>query len=212
MSKEDCGKHAKKHWWKKKKYRRILCWLLGILVFILFAILVVWLVLRPTKPRFYLQDATVSAFNQSGPSGNMLTSSIQITVSTRNPNDKIGIYYDKLDVYASYKDQQITLKTTVPPTYQGQKETVIWSPYLYGQNVPIAPFLGMALGIDRSVGVLYLHVKISGKLRWKVGRWISGRYRVFVNCPAMLVFGSSPVPGYWPFMRFQQMSSCEVDV
>ncbi|XP_078440889.1 NDR1/HIN1-like protein 1 [Wolffia australiana] len=213
MSK-DCGNHGEKkiHWWKKKKYRRAAAWVAGILVLILFAILVTWLVLRPMKPRFYLQDATVSAFNQSSGAGNLLTTSIQVTVTTRNPNSRIGVYYDKLDIYASYKYQQITLHTAIPPTYQGHKDVVIWSPYLFGTNVPIAPFLAASLGQDKNSGMLLLDVKLDGKLRWKVGSWTSGKYHVFVNCPALLVFGSPPVPGYWPLIRFQQMSACEVDV
>ncbi|GMG98418.1 hypothetical protein Nepgr_000258 [Nepenthes gracilis] len=41
------------------------------------------------------------------------------------------VYYEKLDVYAAYRNQQITLPTLLPPTYQGHKDTVVWSPFLY---------------------------------------------------------------------------------
>nr|DAD29601.1 TPA_asm: hypothetical protein HUJ06_031069 [Nelumbo nucifera] len=37
--------------------------------------------------------------------GNFLTSNFQVIVSSRNPNDKIGIYYNRLDVYATYSNQ-----------------------------------------------------------------------------------------------------------
>ncbi|CAA6663736.1 unnamed protein product [Spirodela intermedia] len=207
MSK-DCGNH--KHW-LKKKYRHSLYCLLGFVLLILFTVLVIWLVLRPTKPKFYLQDATVYAFNQSGSPTGLLTTSIQVTLSTRNPNDRIGVYYDKLDVYASYQNQQITMPTVIPPTYQGHNDVVVWSPFLYAVNVPIAPYLCASLLRDQNAGVLLLNVKVNGRLRWKVGSWTSGRYHIFVNCPALLTFGGGAA-GYSPLIRFQQMSTCTVDV
>ncbi|MQL77680.1 hypothetical protein Taro_010066 [Colocasia esculenta] len=212
---KDCGKHGHCH--RHKLYKRIFYCLLGFVILVLFVVLVIWLVLRPTKPKFYLQDATVFAFNRSGDSTNLLTTTIQVTISTRNPNDRIGIYYDKLDVYAAYKYQQITVATAIPPTYQGHNDVTIWSPFLYGVNVPVAPYLAISLGQDQNAGVMLLHVKIDGRLRWKVGTWTSGGYHVFITCPALLTFngakGGDPSGGYYsPVIKFQQVSTCTVDV
>ncbi|MQM08192.1 hypothetical protein Taro_041043, partial [Colocasia esculenta] len=211
MSAKDCGNHGH---CKRKLYGRILAGVGAFILLVLVVMLVVWLVLRPTKPKFYLQDATVYAFNRTDGVGSLLTTTIQITVSTRNPNDRVGIYYDKLDVYAAYKYQQITLATSIPPTYQGQNDVIIWSPFLYGLSVPIAPYLSMSLGQDQSAGILLLYVKIVGRLRWKVGSWTSGRYRILVNCPALLSFsgrGVGPGGAYSPVIRFQQIATCSVD-
>ncbi|KAJ4981650.1 hypothetical protein NE237_032487 [Protea cynaroides] len=123
---------------------RRLCVALGLFVLlILVVILLVWLILRPTKRQFTLQDVKVYQFNVTSP--NFLTSSIQVTVQSRNPNDKIGIYYDKLDIYASYRDQQITLPTLLLPTYEGHKGIDVWSPFVAGNSVPIAPYIATSL-------------------------------------------------------------------
>ncbi|KAJ0976643.1 hypothetical protein J5N97_012153 [Dioscorea zingiberensis] len=206
--KDDCGNHGSCK--RRKFYRRAFACILAIIVLILLIILIVWLALRPTKPRFYLQDANVQQFNLS--SSYLLTSYIQVTISSRNPNDKVGIYYDKLDTYASYKSQQITLPSALPTGYQGHGDVEVWSPYLVGSTVPIAPYLSDSLQQDESAGLLLLYIKIDGRLRWKVGSWISGHYHIYVNCPALLTFGDGKANGYSPSLKFRQISTCSVDV
>ncbi|CAN0847500.1 NDR1/HIN1-like protein 1 [Linum grandiflorum] len=184
MSK-DCGSHGEK---RRKFFRRIFAGILVFLFIVLITILIIWAVLRPSKPSFILQDATVYAFNASTP--NVLTSNFQVTFSTRNSNDKIGIYYDKLDVYAQYRNQQITLRTQIQPFYQGHKEINVWSPFVYGTAVPVSPYNAVALGQDQSSGSVLLLIKMDGRVRFKVGSFISGRYHLYVRCQAYIQFGN----------------------
>ncbi|GAB4833264.1 hypothetical protein Ancab_031511 [Ancistrocladus abbreviatus] len=187
MSVKDCGHH---HCDKRRKWiRRIFAGTLIFLFIVLLAILIIWAILQPTKPRFLLQDATVFAFNLSVP--NVLTSVFQVTVQSRNPNDHIGIYYDKLNIYAVYRDQQITLPTDIPPAYEDTQQLNIWSPFIYGNNVPIAPFICVQLGQDRANGDVLLIIKMDGQVRWKVGAFVSGSYRIHVSCPALINFGNA---------------------
>lgn len=199
MSAKDCGNHK-----RRKLHRRLFATLLTIIIIILFIILVIWLVLRPTKPRFALQDATVAQFNVTSP--NTLSSTLQVTLYSRNPNDRIGIYYDRLLVYASYHNQQITLPTIIPPTYQGHEDINIWSPFLYGSSVPVSPYLTLSLQQDQAVGFFLLNIKIDGRVKWKVGTWISGTYHLSVSCPAYMTYSSTNG------IRLQQPASCHVDV
>ncbi|KAJ3671385.1 hypothetical protein LUZ60_007464 [Juncus effusus] len=203
MTKKTCGHHDECE--RHRRYRRFCACLIGIIIVILFIILIVWLALRPSKPKFYLQDATVRQLNISSTSDELSTI-LQVTIATKNSNGRVGIYYDRVDVYASYKYQQITIPTALPPIYQGHNDVDIWSPYLFGANVPIAPYLGNAILQDCQAGFIMIHVKIDGRIRWKVGSWISGHYHLFVNCPAFLV-----TQGTQSF-RFQQMASCSVEV
>ncbi|KAJ6818692.1 NDR1/HIN1-like protein 1 [Iris pallida] len=198
-------------WWP------VILFIVAILVVILF----VYVVVHPSKPKFYLHDATVLAFNLTSP--NLLSSYLQaiyllifsysVTLSSRNPNNRVGIYYDGLDVYGSYNNQQITLAATIAPLYQGHNEVDAWSPYLRGDSIPIAPFLVDALTQDEADGFFFLWVKIEGRLRWKVGDWKSGRYHVFVNCPAYLSFDRSNDSSFpTQMIRFRQSSTCTVDI
>ncbi|XP_062112505.1 NDR1/HIN1-like protein 1 [Humulus lupulus] len=208
MSK-DCGNHGKK---RQKLYKRICA---GILIFnfiVLVMILIIWAILQPSKPRFILQDVTVYAFNTSVP--NFLTSNFQVTISSRNPNDKIGVYYDRLDVFAVYHDQQITYRTRIPPTYQGHKDVNVWSPFVYGNLVPVAPFNSMALTQDQATGAVMIMFKIDGRVRWKVGTFISGRYHFYVKCSAYINLGNknSGIMVGENAVKYQLVQRCSVNV
>ncbi|KAM3374291.1 NDR1/HIN1-like protein 1 [Capsicum galapagoense] len=210
MSAKDCGHHDEE---RRKLHRRLFAALLGFVILILFIILLIFLKLRPTKPHFVLQDATIYSFNISSP--NFLTTNFQITLASRNPNDKIGIYYDKLDVYATYRGQQITLPTLIPQTYQGHKDFTIWSPFVYGNSVPIAPYLTESLNQDQMAGTVLINVKVDGSVRWKVGTFVSGKYHLNVNCPAYVgvggkMIGNSIAVG--SAMKYQLVQNCHVDV
>ncbi|XP_027066832.2 NDR1/HIN1-like protein 1 [Coffea eugenioides] len=208
MSEKECTLHKDK---RKKMLQRLCAGLLILAFIILLAILITWAVLQPKKPRFILQDATIFIFNVSAP--NILTANIQVTVYSRNPNDQIGIYYDKLDVYATYHSQQITYYTAIPPVYQGHKDVNVWSPFIYGNNVPIAPYNGLALTQDQSNGAVQLMIKMNGRVKWKVGTVTTGRYHLHVTCPAYIPFGNKNtgiVIGTG--IKYQLSQSCKVSV
>ncbi|KAL5976496.1 hypothetical protein ACLOJK_020829 [Asimina triloba] len=199
---KDCGNHGGKH--KRKRSHVIFACLLLFIIVILFIIFVIWLVLRPTKPRFVLQDATVFNFTVAAP--NILNTVMQVTIYSRNRMDRVGIYYGHLDVFASYRSQQITLNTVIQPSYQGHNDVTVWSPFLYGANVPVSTYLTSALSGDQNVGFIPLSIRIDGRLRWKVGTWTSRNYRLHVNCPAFLSYNPAGA------IRLQQPVLCSVDV
>ncbi|KAI4341315.1 hypothetical protein MLD38_026051 [Melastoma candidum] len=176
---------------------------------LLLTVVLVYAVLHPHKPRFILQDVTVYGFNASIP--NILTSSFHVTISSHNPNRRIGIYYDHLDLYLTYRDQQITLPTSLPPSYQGHKETDVWSPFVGGTEVPVAPFNSVSLGQDASIGNLSVVVKIDGRVRWKVGTFTSGKYHLFVKCPAYLAMKGGQSTGGAGILR-QYVVKCSATV
>jgi len=210
MSK-DCGNHGDDD--LRRSCRRLLAILLVLVLLVAIIALIIYLVLRPTHPRFFLQDASLRQLDLSnGTSSSVLSTALQVTVASRNPNDKVGVYYDRLDVYASYKYQQITVAASLPAVYQGHGDVDVWSPVLSGPDVPFAPYLADALRQDCQAGYLILQVKIDGRVRWKVGSWISGHYHLFVTCPAFLVTtGGNGAPGASGF-KFQTATYCHVEV
>ncbi|KAI3794809.1 hypothetical protein L1987_37448 [Smallanthus sonchifolius] len=193
MSVKECTHHKNK---KGKLLRKLFAGFLILSFLVLLTFLITWAILQPKKPRFTLQDATIYSFNVSAPI--LLSSNFQVTVSSHNPNSRIGIYYDTLNAFATYRNQQITYFTGIQPVYQGHKDTNIWSPFIFGTNVPVAPYNGQSLSEDQSDGGINIVVKMNGRVRWRVGRFISGRYHIHVTCPAYIPFGdkkSSVIPG-----------------
>ncbi|KAL1544534.1 Late embryogenesis abundant hydroxyproline-rich glycoprotein family [Salvia divinorum] len=209
MTAKDCGHDDDK---RKKLHRLLLTGAIGFLFLVLFLILLIWLILQPSKPHFVLQDVTVFAFNLSAT--NTLSTTVQVTLAARNSNERIGIYYDRVDVYVAYHGQQITLPTLLPPTYQGHKDSVVWSPFLYGDAVPVAPYLGVSLNQDQIAGTLMVNIRVRGRIRWKVGTFISGGYHLYVNCPAYINSGGRNIgiSGDAAAIKYQLIMDCHVDV
>ncbi|OIT04715.1 PREDICTED: NDR1/HIN1-like protein 12 [Nicotiana attenuata] len=173
---------------------------------ILSFIFLLYLTLHPTKPNFTLREADIYQLNLSGPR-QLLNSSIQLTLVSKNPNKKVGIYYDEFQVYASYKGQQITLYTSLPPFYQGHEDSNFLSASLIGNGLPVDPSFGSEVQRDQSAGKLVMNLKASGRLRWKVGTWVSGRYRFNVDCVAIMPFGPSLPAGPLSFRQGAQCST-----
>ncbi|KAK4384780.1 Two-component response regulator-like APRR5 [Sesamum angolense] len=149
---------------------------------------------------FSLKEADINQLNLSGPS--LLNSSIQLTLLSNNPNKKVGIYYDEFLLYASYKGQKITPETSISPFYQEHEETNLLSASLVGNQQPVAPSFAYEVQRDQGTGKLVLSFKVMGRLRWKVGTWVSGSFACF-TCMVVekdvdfwsLFGGSSPRDG-----------------
>ncbi|KAL4182891.1 hypothetical protein AMTRI_Chr11g95460 [Amborella trichopoda] len=73
-----------------------------IMVILGIAALVAWLILHPNKVKFYYN--------------------LQLDISIRNPNKKIGICYDKVDAMAYYEGERFSW-ASLPAFYQGHKNT-----------------------------------------------------------------------------------------
>ncbi|KAG5233620.1 NDR1/HIN1 protein [Salix suchowensis] len=154
-------------------------------------ILIIWLILRPTKPEFSLKETDI----------------YQLSLS--NPNQKVGIYYDELQVYAAYKGQQITVDSPLPPFYQGHQDSNLLTASLVGAGLPVAPSFNYEVGRDQTAGKLVLNLRVNGRIRWKVGTWVSGRYRINVSCLAVMALGSTLPTGP---LRSTQGTACSTAV
>lgn len=82
--------------------------------------------------------------------------------------------------------------------------------------MPVAPANGDALGKDQANGAISLMIKINGRVRWRVGTFISGHYHLHVSCPVYIPFGnknsdtSTTIVGSG--IKYQLSQKCKVDV
>ncbi|XP_078166529.1 NDR1/HIN1-like protein 26 [Carex rostrata] len=167
---KDCSKKGHNQFFHHLKSNRKLLLSLSGLIFSLLSIsFLIWLIFHPTDPKFYLKD--LSARN----------STISTTFISKNPNSHASIYYDKLHVYLAYAGVQITPDVALPPFNQGQLDSDILSANLVGPT-------GTQSAASSTVMKLpSLNLKIEGNLRWKVGPWLSGWYKLEVDCMVVLM-------------------------
>lgn len=203
---KDCGNHSRPFFTgRARPIQRCMGSLCVLVIIVLLVILIVFLVLHPRKPRFYVQDATVRELNLTN---GVLTTMVQFSIVSHNPNDRIGVYYDSLSAYATYEGQQITPPCSLTPFYQGDDDYDVLSPVLTGINVALAPFVADHLNYEKQNHLLSLTLKMYGRIRWKVGTWTSGHYHLNVNCFAimgMVNSGNGQVP-------LQPGTRCDVEV
>nr|XP_048335339.1 NDR1/HIN1-like protein 12 isoform X1 [Ziziphus jujuba var. spinosa]XP_048335340.1 NDR1/HIN1-like protein 12 isoform X1 [Ziziphus jujuba var. spinosa] len=187
--------------------RRACCTFLTILLLLAgITALTLWLVYRPHKPKFTVVGAAIYELNTS--TQPLISTTMQFTVVTRNPNKRVSIYYDRLSAFVSYRNQAITPQVSLPPLYHEKKSTVALSPVLGGGTVPVSVEVVNSLAMDQSYGVVGLRFVLLGRLRWKAGTVRTGHYGVYVKCDVLVgikkgVLGQVPLLG---------SPGCKVDI
>ncbi|KAJ1701770.1 hypothetical protein LUZ63_001549 [Rhynchospora breviuscula] len=173
---KDCSKKGHNNLFHNlKRNRKLLISLSGLIFSLLFISVLLWLFLHPNNPKFYLKD--LSSFN----------STISTTFISKNPNSHASLYYDKLHAYLAYAGVQITPDLALPSFNQGELDSDIISANLVGPTSK-QPASGTSMKLTS------LNLKIHGNLRWKVGPFVSGWYKLEVNCMTMQIRPGMPVP------------------
>ncbi|KAK9268140.1 hypothetical protein L1049_010580 [Liquidambar formosana] len=159
---------------------KILCSIfLGLLLVIGVVIFIVWLSLRPHRPRFHIRDFSVPGLNQVSGIDNAV---ITFNVTARNANQNIGIYYDSMVGSVYFEDQRIGSTPLLFPFYQEPKNTTV----VYGT------FSGATLTVDSqrwtdfknalAKGSVIFRLELTSTIRFKISRWKSKRHHAHADC------------------------------
>ncbi|MQM22660.1 hypothetical protein Taro_055716 [Colocasia esculenta] len=175
----------------------------GLLAFVFLAgltALILYLVYRPSKPRFTVIGAAVYELNATSQVPTAISTSMQFTVAIRNPNERSSLILDRLTAYAVYRDQPITPPAPLPPLYQDEDSTVAVSPVLGGPFVPVSPEVAGGLVTDQAYGALGLRLVVMGRIKYKAGPFRSAWTRIFVRCDLLVglkkgTYGQVPILG-----------------
>ncbi|KAL6201025.1 hypothetical protein ACLB2K_024740 [Fragaria x ananassa] len=146
----------------------------GMITFIL------WLSLRPHRPRFHIHQFSVPDLNQATGFENAV---ISFNASARNANHNIGIYYDSMDGAVYYKDQRIGfISSLLPPFYQGPKNTTTVDGSFTGASLTVSSQRWLEFMNDRAKGNVVFRLDLTSTIRFKISTWNSKRHRVHANC------------------------------
>ena len=190
---ERSPKHCAEKGFKGKRLtKRLLCVLSSSFSTILSLFLVIWFILRPINPQFYVKDVSLSQISLSSPL--LLNYSLGFTLVSRNPNERVGVHYDRLRAYAVYRGQKITGESVFPDFYQGHQDVNLLSASLSGAGVTVTPELGYEFRRDQTAGRLLVRIRLDGRVRWKVGSWVSGDNHIKVDCVAVIFSGDMAFP------------------
>ncbi|TYK07445.1 NDR1/HIN1-Like protein 3-like [Cucumis melo var. makuwa] len=162
----------------------LICQILITVVIVLgIAVFLLWLIFRPNLLQFHATDASLTQFNFTSPNNNNLHYNLALNITVRNPNRRIGIYYDVIEVSAFYEDQRFST-VNLSQFYQGHKNTSVLSPSFVGQNIVLLGTDGISsYNSEKSSGIFSIDVKINLRIRFKFGLVKFGHYKPKIRCP-----------------------------
>ncbi|XP_022144729.1 NDR1/HIN1-like protein 10 [Momordica charantia] len=169
------------------------------------AVLIIWLVFRPNKVKFHVTDTKLTQFNLTD---NQLRYNLALNLTVRNPNNRIGVYYDTIEAAAVYKDQRLQTQW-LPPFYQGHKTTAVLAPTFDGQQLLLLAGEGLTqFNAEKVAGVYDIDVELRLRIRLKFGAVRVGKFKPKVGCEfkvPLSTSGGNPVPPVF------QTAGCDID-
>ncbi|KAJ6303884.1 hypothetical protein OIU77_017711 [Salix suchowensis] len=143
-------------------------------------LLIVWLIFRPiNKVKFHVTDVALTEFNHTN---NILRYNLTFNVNIRNPNKKIGIYYDRIEAKAFYEDQRFGYQS-LTPFYQGHKNTTVLNVVFKGEQ-PVT-LQGQELtqfNSEKASGLYSITLELSLRVRFKLGKVKTTRFKPKIEC------------------------------
>ncbi|KAI3716556.1 hypothetical protein L1987_67514 [Smallanthus sonchifolius] len=184
-----------------KLMRLIAIVLIALIILVGLTVLVIWLTIKPKKLIYSIDDGSLHNYNLSN--ANHLNATYNFILRAYNPNKKVYIYYDKVDIDVLY-DKETISKGTIDPFYQPKRNTTRFKLNLASHDVALLDPIALNLKVESSLGRVELGVKLKARIRFKVGVWKSRHYRMKVSCTPIIVHFSSSSKGF-------QRTMCDVD-
>ncbi|GLT90098.1 hypothetical protein SLE2022_080500 [Rubroshorea leprosula] len=158
-------------------------------IIVCLAALIFWLIFRPNVVKFHVTDASLTQFNLTSDSN--LHYNLALNITVRNPNKKIGIYYDRIEANAYYEDQRFATQQ-LTPFYQGHKNTSYLNPSFQGQKLVLLGADGVSeYNQEKNSGVYSIDVKLNLRVRFKLGKLKTWRFKPKIECDLKVPLSSS---------------------
>ncbi|BAT85918.1 hypothetical protein LR48_Vigan03g247900 [Vigna angularis] len=162
--------------------------ILTLIIIVAIAVFIFWLIVRPNMVKFHVTDATLTEFNYTN---NTLHYDLALNITVRNPNKRLGIYYDFIEANALFHDARFN--TQYPdPFYQGHKTTHVLNPVFKGDKVLVLDAdQSSELKKENSTGLYEIDVKMYLRVRFKLGAFKTKTLKPKVSCDLRVPFKGS---------------------
>ncbi|KAG7588627.1 Late embryogenesis abundant protein LEA_2 subgroup [Arabidopsis suecica] len=162
---------------------KIFCWVLSLLVIAMIAlgiaVAVVYFVFHPKLPRYEVNSLRVT--NLGINLDLSLSAEFRVEITARNPNKKIGIYYEKGGHIGVWYDKTKLCEGPIPRFYQGHRNVTKLNVALTGRaqygNTVLA-----ALQQQQQTGRVPLDLKVDAPVAVKLGNLKMKKIRILGNC------------------------------
>lgn len=157
--------------------------LLALIVIVGLVVLITWLVIRPKKFVYNLENGTVQNF---GLTNNHLNATFDFVLEAYNPNSRISVYYDYIESALTYEDQTVAFNT-IDPFFQRHRDVSRVESKLKASNLALSPATFKDLKVEKSSGEIEVDVHFKAKIRFKVGLLKSNHRILRIVCSSVKV-------------------------
>ncbi|GMN39532.1 hypothetical protein TIFTF001_008771 [Ficus carica] len=179
--------------------------ILTVVITIGLAALIIWLIFRPNRVKFHVTDATLTEFNLTTDS--QLRYNLALNFTIRNPNKRIGIYYDRIEARPSFEDVRFDSQM-LSTFYQGHKNTTDLSAVFKGQHLVVLDAKKQSeLDVQKKAGIYDIDVKLYLRIRLKFGAVKSWRLKPKIECDLKVPISAD---GKTPGVGFER-TKCSLD-
>ncbi|CAN8301035.1 unnamed protein product [Cochlearia groenlandica] len=184
--------------------RCLVCYVFLVILTLIFILatgfLITWLVNKPKKLHYTIQNASVQNFNLTDNNDNHMSATFKFTIQSQNPNHKISVYYDSVEIFVKFNDQTLAFDT-VEPFHQPGKSVTKIDETLSVQNVAVSKSNVKDLRGQSLLGKIEVKVYVKARVRFKVGIWKSSQRTARIDCSHVKVSLSQS--------KIYQNSSCD---
>lgn len=182
------SRHHKPHYYVQRvrdslttRVSKLICaTFLSFLAIIAIITFVLWISLRPHRPRVHIHGFSISGLNPGSEPNN---AHIYFNLTTRNSNQNIGIFYDNINGSLYYRDHNIGSKPLLSPFYQGPRKTNMVDGVMTGGTLKTSNELWTEmLGDKKAKGSVTFRYDLTAMIRFKISMWESKHHRMHANC------------------------------
>ncbi|MBA0745252.1 hypothetical protein Gogos_007832 [Gossypium gossypioides] len=173
----------------KRKPRRSTCrscccclltTILALLLAAAIAAAVIYFVFKPESPNYSVESVAIKGFNLTSPSP--LSPEFDVTVRAHNPNDKIGIYYEKGSSVKVYYDDINLCNGALPAFFQPTNNVTLFKTALKGSEIELNNAVLRTLSDQQNKGAVPFSLKLRAPVKIKVGSIKTWKITVKVTC------------------------------
>ncbi|ESR59618.1 NDR1/HIN1-like protein 13 [Citrus sinensis] len=163
-------------------FRFCCCSLLLLVLLLAIAAGVFYLVFRPESPNYSVDGVSIAGLNLTSPSS-VVSPRFDVSVTADNPNDKIGIYYERgSSVEVSYKDVALC-DGEWPQFYQPSNNVTVFKTLLKGSSIELTSSMRKDLVAAQTSGkTVPFKVNLRVPVKIKVGSVKTWTIKVKVRC------------------------------
>ncbi|GMI81832.1 NDR/HIN1-like 13 [Hibiscus trionum] len=159
------------------------CLLITVIVLLLAAAIaaaVIYFVFKPESPNYSVENVAIKGFNLT--SSSPISPEFDVTVRAHNPNDKIGIYYEKGSSIRVYYEDSNLSNGALPSFYQPKNNVTVFETALKGSAIELTNGALRALSDQQNKGAVPFRLKLRAPVKIKVGSVKTWKITVKVTC------------------------------